>query len=73
MTTDIVITRRNTNPANRTHDVLGRPLSAYQRYPERASWCEWETRQKADGTTYTVVRDCDRWGQETVRSEWRLV
>lgn len=68
--TDKVISRRDTNPANRTHDLLGRPMSAYQRYPERAEWREWQTRERADGTRYDVMRDCSRWGQVTERGPW---
>lgn len=39
-----------------------RGTSPYERYPERASWTEFEIRERADGSRYTVVRHCHRWG-----------
>ena len=54
-------------------DPLTRVKNAgpYQRYPERSSWDERETRQRPDGSTYGVVRLAQRWGSSFSYGPWR--
>jgi len=45
-------------------------LNCFQRYPERTSWVETETRCWVDGTVATFRRNCGRWSTEVSVGEW---
>ena len=48
-------------------------LNPYERLPERDSWTESETRERADGTQYRLENPIHRWGGMTNAEGWRYV